>query len=83
MGELSASIAHEVNQPLAAIITNGQACGRFLGFSPPDLDEVKDGAGEIARDKNRWSVCDKHGLKLRPAMPDKIGLVRFATAPRG
>jgi PAS domain S-box-containing protein len=55
MGELSASIAHEVNQPLAAIITNGQACERFLGFSPPDLDEVKDAVGEIVRDGRRAS----------------------------
>jgi PAS domain S-box-containing protein len=55
MGELSASIAHEVNQPLAAIITNGQACVRFLGFSPPDLDEVKDAVGEIVRDGRRAS----------------------------
>jgi PAS domain S-box-containing protein len=55
MGELSASIAHEVNQPLAAIITNGQACERFLAFSPPDLDEVKDAVGEIVRDGRRAS----------------------------
>jgi PAS domain S-box-containing protein len=55
MGELSASIAHEVNQPLAAIITNGRACERFLGFSPPDLDEVKDAVGEIVRDGRRAS----------------------------
>ncbi|SHN66049.1 sensor histidine kinase [Bradyrhizobium erythrophlei] len=55
MGELSASIAHEVNQPLTAIITNGRACERFLGFSPPDLDEVKDAVGEIVRDGRRAS----------------------------
>jgi PAS domain S-box-containing protein len=55
MGELSASIAHEVNQPLAAIIANGQACERFLGFSPPDLDEVKDAVDEIVRDGRRAS----------------------------
>src|ERR1700738_1471 len=64
MGELSASIAHEVNQPLAAIITNGQACERFLGFSPPDLDEVKDAVGEIVRDGRRAS----EGLKRIRAM---------------
>src|ERR1700704_4133883 len=55
MGELSASIAHEINQPLAAIINNGQACERFLTFSPPDLDEVKDAVGEIVRDGRRAS----------------------------
>ena len=55
MGELSASIAHEINQPLSAIITNGRACERFLDFSPPDLDEVKDAVGEIVRDGKRAS----------------------------
>src|SRR3981189_3936468 len=55
MGELSASIAHEINQPLAAIITNGRACERFLDFSPPDLDEVKDAVSEIVRDGRRAS----------------------------
>ena len=55
MGELSASIAHEINQPLSAIITNGRACERFLDFSPPDLDEVKDAVGEIVRDGRRAS----------------------------
>src|ERR1700732_1823833 len=59
MGELSASIAHEINQPLSAIITNGRACERFLDFSPPDLDEVKDAVGEIVRDGKRAS----EGLK--------------------
>ena len=37
LGELTASIAHEVNQPLAAIVTNGQACLRWLGHDPPQL----------------------------------------------
>jgi PAS domain S-box-containing protein len=55
MGELSASIAHEINQPLSAIITNGRACERFLDFSPPDLDEVRDAVGEIVRDGKRAS----------------------------
>ena len=41
LGELTASIAHEVNQPLAAIVTNGQACLRWLGRAVPDLDEAR------------------------------------------
>ncbi|KQP51593.1 MULTISPECIES: PAS domain-containing sensor histidine kinase [unclassified Methylobacterium] len=40
LGELTASIAHEVNQPLAAIVTNGEAALRWLRRSPPDLGEV-------------------------------------------
>jgi PAS domain S-box-containing protein len=41
LGELTASIAHEVNQPLAAIVTNGEACLRWLDRKPPDLDEAR------------------------------------------
>jgi C4-dicarboxylate-specific signal transduction histidine kinase len=41
MGELAASIAHEVNQPLGAIVANGEAGLRWLGRDPPALDEVR------------------------------------------
>ena len=41
LGQLTASIGHEVNQPLAAIVTNGEAALRFLRRDPPDLDEVR------------------------------------------
>jgi PAS domain S-box-containing protein len=41
LGELTASIAHEVNQPLAAIVTNGEACLRWLNREPPELGEVR------------------------------------------
>jgi C4-dicarboxylate-specific signal transduction histidine kinase len=42
LGELTASIAHEVNQPLAAIVMNGDVCLRLLNRDPPDLVEVRD-----------------------------------------
>ena len=41
MGELTASIAHEINQPLAAIVTQSEAALRFLDRDEPDLDEVR------------------------------------------
>ncbi|QFR33868.1 nitrogen regulation protein NR(II) [Ancylobacter sp. TS-1] len=41
MGELTASIAHEVNQPLAAVVTNGEACLRWLGRAEPDVGEAR------------------------------------------
>jgi PAS domain S-box-containing protein len=41
MGELTASIAHEINQPLAAIVNNANACVRLLASQPPDLEEVR------------------------------------------
>lgn len=41
MGELTASIAHEINQPLAAVVTNGEACLRWMGRAVPDIDEAR------------------------------------------
>ena len=73
MGELSASIAHEINQPLAAIITNGNACKRFLAISPPDLDEVKDGVVEIVRDGRRASeILSRIRALLKNTAPERV-----------
>jgi C4-dicarboxylate-specific signal transduction histidine kinase len=47
MGQLTASIAHEVNQPIAAAVTNAQAGLRWLGAQPPDLEEVRQALGRI------------------------------------
>jgi PAS domain S-box-containing protein len=55
LGELTASIAHEVNQPLAAVITNGEACLRWLGNERPDLAEARGAVARIIRDGNRAS----------------------------
>jgi len=53
LGELTASIAHEVNQPLAAIATNAEAALRWLDRSEPDVGEVRTIAGRIAADAHR------------------------------
>jgi C4-dicarboxylate-specific signal transduction histidine kinase len=53
MGQLSASIAHEVNQPIAATVTNAQAAQRWLRAQPPDLDEVRASLGRIVEDGKR------------------------------
>jgi C4-dicarboxylate-specific signal transduction histidine kinase len=53
LGELAASIAHEVNQPIAAVVTNAEAALRFLGRHPPDLEEVREGLLSIIKDANR------------------------------
>jgi PAS domain S-box-containing protein len=53
MGALTASIAHEVNQPLAAVITNGNACLRWLARETPDLDEARAAVERMIRDSNR------------------------------
>jgi PAS domain S-box-containing protein len=55
MGELTASIAHEINQPLAAIVTQSEAASRFLDRDEPDLDEVQDALSAIRRDGMRAS----------------------------
>ncbi len=53
LGEISATIAHEVNQPLAAIVANGQACLRFLRREKPDLNDVRGAVEWIVKDGNR------------------------------
>lgn len=55
MGQLTASIAHEVNQPIAAAITNAQAASRWLGAQPPDLDEVRQALSRIVENGKRAS----------------------------
>jgi C4-dicarboxylate-specific signal transduction histidine kinase len=55
LGELTASIAHEVNQPLAAVVTNGQAGLRWLALETPRLDEARAAVERIVRDGNRAS----------------------------
>jgi PAS domain S-box-containing protein len=53
MGQLAASIAHEVNQPLAALSSGGSACLRWLASEPPNIDEAREAATRIVRDANR------------------------------
>jgi signal transduction histidine kinase len=53
MGELTASIAHEVNQPIAAVVTNAGACLRWLAADEPDLGKVRAAATRIMRDGAR------------------------------
>ena len=51
MGELAASIAHEVNQPLTAVIANANASLRWLAATPPNLDEAREAVMRIVQ---RW-----------------------------
>jgi PAS domain S-box-containing protein len=53
MGQLTASIAHEVNQPIAAAATNAQAALRWLAARPPNLEEVREALDHIVKDANR------------------------------
>ena len=56
LGELSASIAHEINQPLGAIVANGSACLRLLAIEKPDIEEAKEAVEDIISDGRRASA---------------------------
>ena len=53
MGELAASLAHELNQPLAGILMSAQAARRFLAMTPPDLNELHEALADIIDDDKR------------------------------
>ncbi len=53
LGELTASIAHEVNQPLSGVVSNGSACLRWLAGDVPNLEEAREAARRIVRDGKR------------------------------
>jgi PAS domain S-box-containing protein len=55
LGQLTASIAHEINQPLAAVVTNASASRRWLAAQPPDLDEAREALDRIVSEGNRAS----------------------------
>jgi PAS domain S-box-containing protein len=53
LGEFAASIAHEVNQPLMAIVTNAESCLRWLGQDQPDIRRANDAAQRVVRNGHR------------------------------
>jgi two-component system sensor kinase FixL len=53
LGELSGALAHELNQPLSAILSNAQAAQRLMRFEPPELTEVQDILADIVADDRR------------------------------
>ena len=66
MGELSAALAHQLNQPLTAILSNAQAAQRFLTGDKPDLDEVRDILTDIvAEDKRAGEIIQHLGLLMK------------------
>jgi PAS domain S-box-containing protein len=89
MGELSASIAHEVNQPLSAIVANGIACQRLLAAATPDLEEAKEAVGDIISDGRRASavlarvrqlakksVAERVSVDINSAISEVLSLTR-------
>src|SRR5215813_7796649 len=96
MGELAASIAHEVNQPLSAIVNNGSACLRWLAGAAPNLDEAREAARRIIRDGNRAGEVitrirallrktdtEKARLDINQAVREVVMLTRNEAAGKG
>jgi PAS domain S-box-containing protein len=96
MGQLSASIAHEVSQPIAAAITNANAALRWLGAQPPDLEEVREALGRIVnngtrasdvvgriRDLVRKAPLRKDSLEINEAIREVIALTRSEVVKNG
>jgi C4-dicarboxylate-specific signal transduction histidine kinase len=96
MGELTASIAHEVNQPIAAALMNAGTAKRWLSRQPPDLEEARraierissDGkrAADIVsriREFSRKAPLRKADLEINEAILDIIGLARVPISDNG
>lgn len=77
LGELTASIAHEVNQPLAAIVTNGNATLRWLGGATPNLSEARQAVERIIKDSYRASEVISRIRTLVKKAPPRSDLVNL------
>jgi C4-dicarboxylate-specific signal transduction histidine kinase len=72
MGQLTASIAHEVSQPITAAVTNAQAALRWMSAKPPDLGEVSEALADIIKEGNRASeVIGRTRALIKKAPPRK------------
>jgi len=91
MGELVASLAHEITQPIATARNNARAALNFLGKNPPDLGEVREALGCVVGDADRaGDIIDrirdhikkapprKNGFDLNAAISEVLGLARSA-----
>jgi PAS domain S-box-containing protein len=77
MGQLTASIAHEVNQPIAAVITNASAARRWAAAQPPDLEEVRQALDRIIENGERaGEVIDRIRalIKKTPARRESLDI---------
>jgi PAS domain S-box-containing protein len=75
MGELAASIAHEVNQPLGAIVGNADICLRWLNEAEPNLTELREALEDIANDGRRASqVISRIRSLVKKHVPEKSPL---------
>jgi C4-dicarboxylate-specific signal transduction histidine kinase len=72
MGELTASLAHEVNQPIAAAVTNANTCLRWLTRDHPDLEEAREAASRIVKDATRAAgIISRVRLLFKKSIPQR------------
>jgi PAS domain S-box-containing protein len=72
MGELTASLAHEVNQPIAAAVTNANTCLRWLTRDQPDLEEAREAASRIVKDATRAAgIISRVRLLFKKSTPQQ------------
>jgi C4-dicarboxylate-specific signal transduction histidine kinase len=96
MGELAASIAHEVNQPLSGVVINGNTCLRWLAANPANVEEAQEAARRIVRDGKRAgdviariralatkSSSTKERMNMNEAIQDVVGLARDEVRRKG
>ncbi|HSZ63253.1 MAG TPA: MHYT domain-containing protein [Terriglobales bacterium] len=70
MGELTASLAHEVNQPIAAAVTDASTCLRWLNRDHPDLEEAREAASRVVKDATRAAeIIGRTRLLFKKANP--------------
>ena len=72
MGELTASIAHEINQPLAAVATNASAATHWLALQPPNLDEAREAVSRTIQEANRASGVIERIRALLQKVPPQL-----------
>jgi C4-dicarboxylate-specific signal transduction histidine kinase len=83
MGQLTASIAHEVKQPIAATVSNAQAGLRWLIREPPDLEEVRQALACIAKDgKRAGAVVGRIGISSKRRLRARIASTSTARSAR-
>ena len=72
MGELTASLAHEVNQPIAAAVANANTCLRWLTRDHPDLEEAREAASRIVKDATRAAgIISRVRLLFKKSTPQQ------------
>jgi PAS domain S-box-containing protein len=72
MGELTASLAHEVNQPIAAAVTDANTCLRWLTRDQPDLEEAREAASRMAKDATRAAdIISRIRLLFKKVSPQR------------